>query len=604
MGVQGATGVVGRISGGIVMRKLFIITALMALIFALLAGCQGQAKDRTEPPSATGPLSLQISSPRESWETSWGFVTVAGIVSPPQAKVNVNGISVDVAEDGSFESDYILLNEGKNELRAVATANGKTVSKIVTVNYTLKLHVSISLNFEPSRDWFTESPAEIGGRVSDPRAEVIVNGKKAEVGDDGMISVKLELAEGKNQIDATAKLGNQVATDTRDAIYVPPPPLVLSAALPEVGSEKSIDLVKVTGIASDSDAIVTVNDIVAPVTAAGAFYAYLDLDEGENEIAIIAVRGSDNVSRTLMVNYVPPAVTPTGTIELRVTTPQSNTEYKENLLPVTGMVDDPATTVLVNGREAMVLADGSFQGFAVLEEGENIIKVISLRDTLKVVKNIEVSFIPPLVVLLDGPLSTRGVDYSKEPATFTGTVNKPEAKVTVDGKEVLVAPDGSFTAQVLLSESSSVKAVATLGNERDEHYVLTGVGEKGAILTVPGYSIFFVANLKHENAITLKAGETGRLPLTLDTRKDGPGRFYGSLTYVEEEYGKMPLAWPRGLDVYLEPPEFVAYANTIYDFNLVFETTEELDPGTYRLRFYRTFEGGLRGSGWIKVTVE
>ncbi len=87
-------------------------------------------------------------------------------------------------------------------------------------------------------------------------------------------------------------------------------------------------------------------------------------------------------------------------------------------------------------------------------------------------------------------------------------------------------------------------------------------------------------------------------------RKDGPVRFYGSLFCVEQEYGKMPLAWPQGLDVYLEPPEFVAYPDTIYDFNLVFETSAGLATGTYRLLFYRSFEGGFRGSSSIKVIVE
>ncbi len=586
------------------MKNLVIFFAILApLILPLFAGCQRQVRVGTEPPSATRP-SLQISSPSEGRETSYGFITVAGVVSPAQAKVNVNGISVDVAEDGSFESDYVLLNEGKNELRAVATANGKTVSKTVTVNYTLKLHVSISLNFDSGKDWLTESPTKIGGRVSDPRAEVIVNGKKAEVGKDGSISVMLGLNEGTNQITATAKLGDQTATDTRNVIYVPPVPLALNKLSPQDGYESAIDVVKVTGMVSDSEAVVTVNNVTAPVTAAGSFYAYVDLNRGENNISIIATRGSDNVSKIVKVNHSPPAVPSIGAVELKVTSPQRNSKQRINLLPVTGTVGDPAATVLVDGREAIVSSDGGFQGYAVLDEGENVIEVIAFKGTVKTIKKIEVSFTPPLVVLLWHSSSAKVVDYREEPATFTGTVNKPEALVTVDGKEVSVAPDGSFTAQVFLSKSSSVKAVATLGDERDEHYILTGVGENGAILTVPGYSIFFRAKLEHEQAITLKAGGTGRIPVKLETRKDGPGRFYGSLVYVGQEYGKMPLAWPQGLDAYLEPVEFTAYPNTTYDFNLVFKGTPELVPGAYSLNFYQKFENGFRASSSIKVTVE
>ncbi len=586
------------------MKRLSIISTLALLIFALFVGCQAQGEDSPQSPSSVpGSPTLQITSPTDGRDTSWGFITVAGIVSPPEAQVNVSGINVDVAEDGSFESDYILLNRGNNELRAVAILDGKTVSKTVTVTYTLKLHVSISLNLEQGKDWFTESPVEIGGRVSDPRAEVIVNGKKAEVGKDGFISVMLELAKGENQITAIAKLADQTDTDTRGAIYVPLAPLTLNTASPEDGSEIGLDLVRVTGTVSDPEAVVTVNNVKTLVTAAGSFYAYVDLDEGENKIAIIAVRGSDNVSDTVKVTYYPPAVPPTGAIELKVTSPQRNSAQRINLLPVTGMVGDSTATVLVDGREAIVSANGSFQGYAVLNEGENVIEVIAFKDTLKTIKNIEVSFTSPLVVLLWRSSSAIGVDYSKEPATFTGKVNKPGAKVTVDGKEVPVAPDGSFTAKVLLSKSSNIKAVATLGDERDEYYVLTGV-ENGAILTVPGYSIFFRAKLHYEQTITLKAGETRRLPLKLETRKDGPGRFYGSLVHVEREYGLMPLAWPQGLDAHLEPVEFVAYPNTVYDFNLVFKTTPDLARGAYYLHFYYAFENGFRASSWIKVTVE
>ncbi len=584
------------------MKKLVILFVILTpLILTLFAGCRGQVKDGTEPSSATGSLSIQISSPREGWETSWGFVTVVGIVSPPQAKVNVNGIGVDVAEDGSFESDYILLNEGKNELRAVATADRKTVSKTVTVNYTLKLHVSISLNLERGRDWFTESPAEIGGRVSDPRAEVIVNGRKAEVAKDGMISVMVELAEGSNQIDAFAKLGAQTAIDTREAIYVPLVPLTLNIASPEDGGEMGIDLVRVTGIVSDPDATVIVNNAKALPNASGAFYAYIEIKEGENRIDAIATRGSESVMDTIHITYNPTARV--GTIGLQVSSPQSNTEYKVNLLPVIGTVDDPAAMVLVNSREAIVLANGSFQGYAVLEEGENNINIIAIKNEAKVVKTVTVTFNPALVVYLESHEKS-GVNYTKTPLEVTGSVNKPEATVTVNGLLVAVAPDGSFTAQEKLKEgSNSIKAIATLGDEQDEVYILFMV-ENGVLGYVPGYSIFFTASLDYEHKITLKAGETKQLPLTLKTKKEGPGGFSGRLVHVDREYGLIPQPMPEGLDIYLEPPEFIAYPNATYNPILVFRTTPRLALGTYYMHFYHNLENGFYSSGWIAVTVE
>jgi hypothetical protein len=52
------------------------------------------------------------------------------------------------------------------------------------------------------------------------------------------------------------------------------------------------------------------------------------------------------------------------------------------------------------------------------------------------------------------------------------------------------------------------------------------------------------------------------------------------------------------------PPGFMAYPNTTYSFNIVFNTTPELVPGSYYLHFYHNFEGEGYGSGWIQVTVE
>jgi nitrogen fixation protein FixH len=590
------------------MKGILLITSIVLLTTTLITGCQQQAENFTGPPppqaKPAGPLTLEITSPRDGRETPWGFTSVEGTVSPPDATVIVNGISVAVAGDGSFESDFILLDEGKNELRAVATLSGKSVSRSVTVTYNIKLHISISLNLPPGEDWFTVSPAEIGGRVSDPRAEVTVNGNKARVSSDGYISAMLNLDEGINTITATARLGDQVDTDTREAIYVRPVPLAFKINTPTDGQETDIDLVKVSGTVSDPQARVMVNNIPAPVTATGAFYAYIGLDEGDNCIDAVALRSGEHLSNTIYVSYRPPLINPAEKPALKVTSPQNGVDYNVNLLPITGTVSDPAAKVLVDGIEAAVAADGSFQGYALLEEGENNIEVIAIREAAKTVQDVTVTFIAALVVYLEQPSIDWNTDYTKEPLTVIGRVNKPEAGVTVNDEVVTVAPEGSFTASEKLQQgSNSIKAIATLGDERDEVYILFMV-ENGRPNPVPGYSSFFMASLRYEQEISLKAGETLRLPVTLETRKDGPGRMSGRLYNVDGEYRALPRTMPDGLDVYLEPPGFMAYPNTTYSFNIVFNTTPELVPGSYYLHFYHNFEGEGYGSGWIQVIVE
>ncbi len=603
-------------------QRLLVITTLLLVILMLFSGCQ--AENDTVTPSSptevtTGPLTLNITSPVEGRETSWGFTRVRGTVSPASAVVSIDNEGyAKVEADGSFESDYIVLNEGKNDLRVMATTGSEEIAQTVTVNYKLELHVSISLDLEPGMDWFTESPARIGGRVSDPRAEVTINGQMAAVGNDGYILAMMELEEGTNILTAVARLGDQTDSDTREAIYVPPVALAIEISTPDDDFESKLDMLKITGTVSDPESRIMIhvisgggasspvnfNFVPARITASGAFYAYVPLEKGENHIEATAHRGNDRTTDTIDIGYHPPLINLADEPELKITSPQDNVEYRMNVLSVTGMVDDPAAAVLVNGIESVVAPDGSFRGCAVLTEtGENIIEIIAINDKAKTVRTIAVTFVPPLVVSLNAETEP-GVDYTREPLSVTGTVNKPEAKVTVNGKDVPVDKYGWFKTQVKLEEGNNrILAVATLGDETDEMYILNFI-ENGALGHVPGYSHFFDAYLQYENEIVLKAGETQRFPITLETRKDGPGGFTGSLFYTEREYGEIPLPWPEGLDVYLEPPEFTAYPSATYNFDLVVSAAPELAPGIYYLHFYQYFENGFYGNGWIEVTVE
>jgi uncharacterized protein YfaP (DUF2135 family) len=595
------------------LNKLLTILVLIILIIPALAGCQQQLAETTD-----RSIYLAITSPLEDSETRWGFTTVRGTVSPANAVVSVDSVHAKVEADGSFESDYIVLNEGKNDIRVTATSGSEEITRTVTVNYDLELHVSISVNYKPGKDWFTESPARIDGRVSDLRAEVSINGQKAAVDNDGYILAMIELVEGTNTLTAIARLEEQTAIDTWEAIYVPPPLLAVAIFTPDDGFESKLDIVKITGTVSDPEAHVVISNTIisggdspvildsvpARVTSGGSFYAYITLEKGDNRIEAAALRDGEPASDTINISYEPPPTDSATQPELRIASPQNNEEYRINVLTVMGTVNDPGAMVLVNGVEAVVASDGSFQGYAVLTKvGENNIDVIALGDESKAVQTIIVTFTPPLVVYLNASPEP-GIDYTKEPLSVTGIVNKPEASVTVNGKDVPVDENGLFEAQVLLREGSNqIKAIAELGNENDETYILYLV-ENGVLNHVPGYSIFFDARFEYGPEVKLKAGQTLRLLVTLETRKDGPGDFSGSFVYVGEEYGLLPLPWPEGVDAYLEPPEFTAYPNITYNFGLVISTTPEPDAGTYYLHFYHIFETSSYGSGWIKLTVE
>jgi uncharacterized protein YfaP (DUF2135 family) len=567
------------------MNKPFIITVLGLLIASVGLGCH-------LPPGANpDALTLQIESPKS--ETSWGFTSIRGTVSSPEASVTINGDGVPVATDGSFTLDYVPLSEGRNDFHVVATLGDDEVSRTVSVTYILNLKASLNLNLEPGWDWFTESPVEIGGRVSDPRAEVTVNGVKAEVERDGFFSVTIELTEGTNPLTVVTKLNDQTYKETEEAVYVPPVPFTLNIETPRDGDEALADLVKVAGTVSDPEAKVFVNDTPALVTAAGVFSAYVELTAGENHIEAAAVKGEDRETSGVCITYQP-SETPSGVVSLAIDFPQDKTTYKANVLPVTGTVSDSTAVVVVDGKEARVAEDGSFHGYAALREGENSIEVNAIKGNLRITRNISVTFDPALVIYLDVHHEP-GADYTKEPVAVSGLVNKPGAKVTINGQAVTVAADGSFSAWIETEGADWLTAVATFEDERDE--------AREALSPTPGYSIFSAAKLEYESEVTMDVGDTARLELTLETRKDGPGSFSGRLFHVDGEYEILPLPMPEGLDAYLEPPEFTAYSNTTYNFNLVLATTSELLQGIYHLHFYNHLENGFYSNGYIRVTV-
>ncbi|MDP2729287.1 MAG: hypothetical protein Q8O55_02235 [Dehalococcoidales bacterium] len=126
----------------------------------------------------------------------------------------------------------------------------------------------------------------------------------------------------------------------------------------------------------------------------------------------------------------------------------------------------------------------------------------------------------------------------------------------------------------------------------------------GSPVAVPGASHLGAARLTYEHTVELQAGETVSIEVTLETRKDGPGKFGGRLYRVAREYSEETIPMPGGLEVRLKPSEFTARPNRTYHASIIIETTPELAPGEYILRFEHELEGAFRGSGWITVAVK
>jgi hypothetical protein len=81
--------------------------------------------------------------------------------------------------------------------------------------------------------------------------------------------------------------------------------------------------------------------------------------------------------------------------------------------------------------------------------------------------------------------------------------------------------------------------------------LLAVIGCSGPMPT-PGRSQL-MARVLHDDSVSIKAGETKSLDVTLETRKSGPGRVIYEISGA-----------PEGLDVSIEPSQFMAQPETVY----------------------------------------
>ena len=120
---------------------------------------------------------------------------------------------------------------------------------------------------------------------------------------------------------------------------------------------------------------------------------------------------------------------------------------------------------------------------------------------------------------------------------------------------------------------------------------------------IPGKSLFNIASFIWPEMVEMKAGETKEINLTLETRKNGPGKVVYSIYRVENESSKDEIPMPEGITVSVEPSIFLAHPNTTYESAIKIKTKSDIPQGEYVLFIYIYFEGVQEGGGWFRVNV-
>ncbi|HEY2913670.1 MAG TPA: Ig-like domain-containing protein, partial [Candidatus Angelobacter sp.] len=229
------------------------------------------------------------------------------------------------------------------------------------------------------------------------------------------------------------------------------PPLV-SIASPADGSSFTTGSVAVSGLASDSlSGIANISCNNSPATVLGTnFNCDVPLQPGTNPISVrITDVAGNNAIASISANLSGPKVI--------ITSPAALDLFAVNAIQVTGLIDDPNVSVVVNGVSATV-ANGAFTTNNVpLREGNNLITATGINAAGGVGSasvNVVLDTTPP-TVRIDSPADKAILTVPQINVTglvndvVTGTVNSAQVSVVVNGVPSEVA-NRSFRAPAVL----------------------------------------------------------------------------------------------------------------------------------------------------------
>ncbi|WAI01439.1 hypothetical protein [Methanogenium organophilum] len=120
----------------------------------------------------------------------------------------------------------------------------------------------------------------------------------------------------------------------------------------------------------------------------------------------------------------------------------------------------------------------------------------------------------------------------------------------------------------------------------------------------PGVALMNMPKLLDPETADMRAGETWEGYITLETKRNGPGMVHYAIpSRIESVYSDEELAWPKGLNISIEPSDFMAYPNETYNSTITIKTAPDLLQGEYVFRYHHLFEGVMEGGGSLTVVV-
>jgi flagellar hook assembly protein FlgD len=225
---------------------------------------------------------------------------------------------------------------------------------------------------------------------------------------------------------------------------------------------------------------------------------------------------------------------PSQPLVLEITSPQNRAETTDDLVMLSGIVSDPAAVVSVNGQAVEVTEDGSFTTGVNLGYGENTIQVSAEAEGEESVNK---TVIVTRILTMEITSPEDKAEFTESPIVISGTVSDPAALVTVNGRDIETAQDGSFAASVELDYVRNVIIVTcAIEGQQPVTKLLTVNRVLTLQLTSPSYYVII-----NEDAVTVAGLVTPPSAVVtvngvvVATAKDGSFSTSVELAYGENE---------------------------------------------------------------------
>jgi parallel beta-helix repeat protein len=388
----------------------------------------------------TAPV-ITLTSPEDNSLTNKTMVTVAGRVNDITGRTLVNGAEVPVAPDGTF-STQVPIDEGINTVK-VESSDAVWNTATLTVHVERDSSAPALIVSEPGDGFATNASSVTLKGNTDSDAVLTVNGKPVPVSGE-RFSTTVSLEEGDNFIDVAAMdpAGNVRLVEIRVVRDSIAPKLTLT--FPEDGAIVKDPLVTVKG-STEEGALVKVNG--GGVSFDGRnFMAEVRLTtEGENTIVIDAFDALKNHVQLVLKVYLD-----TTAPDLKITSPANNFLTGAAQFELRGRTEALAN-VTIDGEPVTVDQSGLFTSKIQLPtDGTYTFDIISTdlagnfnEEFLTVIKDTVAHY------NISSPVE--GLKTKQKTLSVTGDV-EVGSTVSVNGNSVSVRPDGTFIAEVILSD--------------------------------------------------------------------------------------------------------------------------------------------------------